>query len=192
MIIEMKVIYLKMLYPSMCHLMEYKISDPISQLPFMTKMSEIDWPLSPEQLPPLIIKPKMINLKENNNNIQYNPTIKVRTSPNIQRKHIQPTNTLSYEKNRMNKLVRQIENFHYERSQPFIWMQSNFGKTITQKEFNRIYRELKEILPAEKAPNRDVNRNQRLRYKWMDDIWEDSFSRNILQTLITRTMLYSE
>lgn len=167
----------------MLNLDDYKISDSISEINFMPKVSGLDWPLSPEQLPPLIIKPKQMTLNSNYSTHKYNSKIGgALSSPH----------TLSYEKNRMNKLVRQIENFHFERSPPFIWMQNNFGKTITQKEFNRIYRELKEILPPEKAPNRDINRNQKLRFKWMNDIWDDTFSRNVLQQLITRTMVYAE
>lgn len=175
-----------------CPTIEFKISDPISELTFMPNLSEIAWPLSPDQLPPLIIKP--------NNNNNNNATPETNTHPIIQEAIHMPTlgnltfqsRETSYEKNRMNKLMRQIENFQLEKSHPYIWMQNNFGKIITQKEFNRIYRELKELLPVNKAPNRDVNRNQKLRFKWMNDVWDDTFSRNILQQLITRVMIYPE
>ncbi|OHT16547.1 hypothetical protein TRFO_13141 [Tritrichomonas foetus] len=197
-------------------------SEMISGLPFTVRITDSDWPFSPEQLPPLLEKPKhkifngssqnspdtsnfnaqnislaAFNMPQHQLSSSFLPQpsshIKNDNRPNIyENKEYEDgyRQTPSYEKRRMVKLMKKIEDFQLEKSRPFLWMSNTFGKMITQKEFNKIYTYLKELLPANQAPNRDVNRNQKFRLKWMDDIWDDENSRKVLQQLITSTMMH--
>ena len=169
---------------------DYQINKPIplisNNFTFPFSFTKDDWPERPEQLPPLI--PKMKSEVYTPEKPIAQP-IKL-TQAQIYSKHAKPVN--NYEKQRMSKLIRKIKDFQYDNCAPYHWMQENFGKPITQKEFNRIYQSLKTLLPENQAPTRDVNRNQRMRMKWMTDLWFDNHARQILQHVITQAILSSE
>ena len=94
----------------------------------------------------------------------------------------------SYEHRRIANIIKGFHHFIPENSEPYIWMKEKFGKAITQKEFNKIYKLLKQTLPINKKPNRDVNRSSTVRLKWMSDIWEDENAQGILKNVIANVM----
>ncbi|OHS93923.1 hypothetical protein TRFO_39907 [Tritrichomonas foetus] len=93
-----------------------------------------------------------------------------------------------YEKNRMKRRISKLGNFEIPICEPYRWMIRNFGRLITQKEFNDIYKVLKHDIGIKHAPNRDPNRSQILRFAWMTSVWHLPKVRSIIMKKVTAVM----
>ncbi|OHT03096.1 hypothetical protein TRFO_29561 [Tritrichomonas foetus] len=94
----------------------------------------------------------------------------------------------TYEKRRMKKSIERLGEFEISRTVPYNWMMARFGRLITQVEFNKIYLNLKQNLPPQFAPSRDINRSQILRFAWLEKIWEIIELREIVMNSISTIM----
>ncbi|OHS98500.1 hypothetical protein TRFO_35071 [Tritrichomonas foetus] len=96
-----------------------------------------------------------------------------------------------YEQNKIENRKKQLKNFDsfFElQSPPVQWMVKEFGKPLSQIQFQHIYSELKEKLPKDLVPGREEYRDRKIRAYWMNTVWENVIARDILQSTISTEM----
>ncbi|OHT06420.1 hypothetical protein TRFO_05632 [Tritrichomonas foetus] len=103
--------------------------------------------------------------------------------------HDRHKHPVHYEKDRIAKVLKTMDTVNVHETAPYQWMKKEFGRAITQKEFNHIYPTLKLTIPGKFAPNRDASRNQKVKFYWLAQIWNNEQVREIVQNLIQKVML---
>ncbi|OHT07711.1 hypothetical protein TRFO_23980 [Tritrichomonas foetus] len=140
-----------------------------------------------------------IAVLQNKNNINQSP--KQFTIPIISQTNSDTSNKfhhsyvskhpINYEKNRINKTLSKIGNFDIATTAPYKWMMKEIGRAITQKEFISLYPILKKVIPSEYAPNRDASRSQKVRYVWLNSIWDKPEIRQVVEQLLRKVVTSS-
>ncbi|OHS99829.1 hypothetical protein TRFO_33613 [Tritrichomonas foetus] len=88
------------------------------------------------------------------------------------RKNRNWNNINTYERDRLNKILKHMKGFKVEESVPYQWMIKRYGKIIQHKKYGKLYTYLKNILPHKLKPDRNTARNTKIRMRWFSQIWD--------------------